>query len=87
MTVRFVPVKDPATLRELAAVIERRQTRPHLRLCDEKLAEMADTLLRGDRPTLGWWIRALPVDDDHAERMAAARDDVARLRNEWNAET
>jgi hypothetical protein len=80
---RVLPVNDPATLRELAAVIERRRPRPHVRLSAERLDELADMALHGTRPTVGWWRRALGPDTQLAERMAAARADLARLRAEW----
>ena len=79
--VRIVGVSNPATLRELAALIERRRpARPRARLSDEKLAELEDMVCSGKTPTVGWWRRALVVD----ERMATAYTDVARMRAEWD---
>jgi len=63
-TPRWVASLDAATLRELAALAERRST--VRRIADpaqaaQELAEMAD---RGTMPTIGWWHRHLAHDDD-----------------------
>jgi hypothetical protein len=58
---RPLPATSPEILRELAAVIEARDPgrRARQSLSPEKVEELADMLLRGDRPTVGWWKRAL----------------------------
>jgi hypothetical protein len=62
---------SPATLRELAGILRRRADdieaadpgrRAHQSLSPEKLEELADMIMRGDRPTIGWWCRALAAD-------------------------
>jgi len=52
---------DPRALRDLAAAIEAQspEARARARLTDEGRTELADILLRGDRPTCGWWRRHL----------------------------
>jgi hypothetical protein len=61
--VRTMPTTDPATLRELAAIIEHRQTRLRARLSAEKLEELADMVMAGRTPTIGWWRRALAASE------------------------
>lgn len=53
---------DPADLRHLAGLIETQspKARARARLTDEGRGELADILIRGDRPTIGWWRRHLP---------------------------
>ncbi len=53
---------DPRELRDLAAAIEGQSAsaRARARLTDAGRAELADLLIRGDRPTIGWWKRQLP---------------------------
>jgi hypothetical protein len=86
-----LPVADtatPRTLRELAAIIEWRQEPWRQRMARARelgigagdLDRLADMRAAQDVPTVGWWRRALHVD----ERLAAAHADVARLRDEWN---
>jgi len=52
---------DPKALRDLAAAVEVQspETRARARLSDEGRAELVDMLIRGDRPTIGWWLRQL----------------------------
>jgi hypothetical protein len=60
-TARILPSTSPQVLRELAALIEEREPSRRARqsLSPDKLDELADMLLRGKRPTIGWWQRAL----------------------------
>jgi hypothetical protein len=55
-----MPSMSPAVLRELAAIIEAREPRRRAiaALSPEKLEELADMLIAGKRPTVGWWQRA-----------------------------
>jgi hypothetical protein len=57
-----LPSTSPEVLRELAAVIEKRDPARRARqsLTPESLEELADMLLAGKRPSLGWWVRNLP---------------------------
>jgi hypothetical protein len=52
---------DPTTLRELAAVIEWRCSGVEARrsLSEDGVRELADMLIAGERPTIGWWRRHL----------------------------
>jgi hypothetical protein len=67
----FLPSTTPEVLRELAALLEAREPnragseRARRSLSPEALEELADMLLRRDRPTVGWWCRHL---DKGAER-------------------
>jgi hypothetical protein len=74
---------SPQTLRELAGILRRRADdieaadpgrRAHQSLSPEKLEELATMLVRGDRPTLGWWRRHLPSTVDHSECCSTQRD-------------
>jgi hypothetical protein len=55
--VRFVPVSDPATLRELAAAIEARQHDARRRLNPEGVERLAQMVLRKEKPTIGFFLR------------------------------
>jgi len=57
---------DPRALRDLAALLEAQspEMRARARLTDEGRAELFDILLRGDRPTIGWWRRHLPRTEE-----------------------
>jgi hypothetical protein len=57
---------DPRDLRDLAAAIEAQspEARARARLTEDGRAELADLLIRGDRPTIGWWRRHLLGTDD-----------------------
>jgi hypothetical protein len=59
-----LPSTSPEVLRELAAVIEKRDPARRARrsLDADSLEELADMLLSGKRPTVGWWCRHLPKD-------------------------
>jgi hypothetical protein len=61
----MVPVRDPATLSELAHLLRRREAaeRPIAQLGAEKLDELCEMISRGDVPTIGWWRRALRTDE------------------------
>jgi hypothetical protein len=50
---------DPQQLRELAAARERLSPKmqAHRRLDDEGREALFGILVRGDRPTIGWWRR------------------------------
>jgi hypothetical protein len=56
-------------LRELAALIEAREpdrggsAQARRRLSPEALNELADMLIAGKRPTIGWWKRAFAASE------------------------
>jgi len=61
----FLHLLDPATLRELARLIEARepQRRP-LRDPEASAQALAEMLEQGATPTIGWWCRQLaPVEE------------------------
>ncbi len=53
----FLAVLEPRTLRELAAVIETRRPQPRHDLTPEGVDKLADILLAGSSPTIGFWRR------------------------------
>jgi hypothetical protein len=58
---RVLPCGDPGVLRELAALIESRDRsrRTRMELTPAALEELADMVLAGTRPTVGWWRKQL----------------------------
>lgn len=54
---------SPRTLRELAALKEARDPSrlARLELDDEAIESLASILLKGDRPSVGWWRRHRPA--------------------------
>lgn len=66
------PSTSPEVLRDLAGVLRARaedieargpRRRAVARLSPESLDELADMLLAGDRPTVGWWVRHVPKEE------------------------
>jgi hypothetical protein len=57
--VRAAELLDPSTLRHLAAVIDARDPErvSRSRLSAEGVDRLADILLAGSRPTVGFWLR------------------------------
>jgi hypothetical protein len=57
--VRILPVSDPETLSELAALLRcrRQDADPRTRLDDYALGQMGDMVMAGRVPALGWWRR------------------------------
>jgi hypothetical protein len=59
---RMFPSTVPEMLREIAAIYRargRRSWRAYQSLSPESLEELADLLLAGKRPSLGWWQKHL----------------------------
>ena len=54
--VHFVPVSDPTALRELAAAIEARH-HTRRRLSAEGVERLAEIVMRGEKPTVGFFLR------------------------------
>ena len=57
---RFLPVSDPGLLRELAALLERRQRRwstEGWEISPEGMERLADIVMTGSRPTVGFFVR------------------------------
>ena len=69
-TYRWVAVLPARTLRALAALAER-QERPQFVDPELAAAELADMLVAGDKPTIGWYRRHLGLDI--FEKRQAAR--------------
>ncbi len=73
---RSVTDLSPRFLRELAAAIEARQPDAVAirMLSRERLDQLADMLISGKKPTIGWWRRSLGLDANLTpkERMAQA---------------
>lgn len=76
MSPEGLPSTSPEVLRDLAGVLRARadaveaadpRRRAVARLSPESLDELADMVLLGRRPTLGWWRRHLPKEDSHDE--------------------
>ena len=63
MTAQFLADLSPACLR-LAGAIEARDpgTVARRELDSDGITELADMLLRGDKPTIGWWRRHRKVE-------------------------
>jgi hypothetical protein len=57
VNVRFVPVSDPQALRDLAAAIEGRHPDARRPLTAEGVERLAEIVMRGERPTIGFFLR------------------------------
>jgi len=66
---RWVAGLPAATLRELAALAERRQRREFIDP-ERAAAELAEMLVAGDRPTIGWYRRHGRLDTVGRRREA-----------------
>ena len=56
---RLLAALDPATLRELASLLEERRPLRSIADPEQAAAELAEMLGRGATPTIGWWRRHL----------------------------
>ena len=74
---RWVAGLPAATLRELAALAERRQRREFIDP-ERAAAELAEMLVAGDRPTIGWYRRHGRLDTVERAPGGSFGDGVAQ---------